>query len=230
LKYLDDITAAVAPLREKLDAFTVRERLLVLLTALVLMAALWHTLLMQPLQLRAVQTRAELNELENRIAAANQNLEEQILQLAGGGDEQRTRIASLRRRIDEINATLGNHAAELIDPAEMAQVLEGVLREQSRLTLVRIRNMTPDSLSADQKPVDETPADEALDAVTFYRHGLEIEVEGSYAACIEYLNAIEALPWRLYWQVLELDVIDYPRNRIRIEVSTLSLDKEWIGA
>jgi MSHA biogenesis protein MshJ len=220
LKYLDDISATVAPLREKLDAFSVRERLLVLLTALVLMAALWHVLLMQPLQQRATQTRTELIELENRIAAANHNLEEQILQLAGGGNEQRTRIASLRRRIDEINATLGNHAAELIDPAEMAQVLEGVLKEQSRLTLVRIRNMTPDSLSADETP----------DAVTFYRHGLEIEVEGSYAACIEYLNAIEALPWRLYWQVLELDVIDYPRNRIRIEVSTLSLDEEWIGA
>ncbi len=220
MKYLDDISAAVAPLREKLDTFSVRERLLVLFTALVLMAALWHILLMQPLQQRAAQTRTELIELENRIAAANHNLEEQILQLAGGGNEQRTRIASLRRRIDEINATLGNHAAELIDPAEMAQVLEGVLKEQSRLTLVRIRNTTPDSLSADENP----------DAVTFYRHGLEIEVEGSYAACIEYLNAIEALPWRLYWQVLELDVIDYPRNRIRIEVSTLSLDEEWIGA
>jgi MSHA biogenesis protein MshJ len=192
----------------------------VLFTALVLMAALWHTLLMQPLQQRAAQTRAELTELENRIASANHSLEEQILQLAGGGDEQRTRIASLQRRIDEINATLGNHAAELIDPAEMAQVLEGVLKEQSQLTLVRIRNTTPDSLAADEDP----------DAVTFYRHGLEIEVEGSYAACLDYLNAIEALPWRLYWQVLELDVIDYPRNRIRIEVSTLSLDKEWIGA
>ena len=220
MKQLDDIAAAVAPLRDKIDAFSVRERLLVLFTALVLMAALWHTLLMQPLQQRAAQTRAELTELENRIASANHSLEEQILQLAGGGDEQRTRIASLQRRIDEINATLGNHAAELIDPAEMAQVLEGVLKEQSQLTLVRIRNTTPDSLAADEGP----------DAVTFYRHGLEIEVEGSYAACLDYLNAIEALPWRLYWQVLELDVIDYPRNRIRIEVSTLSLDKEWIGA
>jgi MSHA biogenesis protein MshJ len=86
--------------------------------------------------------------------------------------------------------------------------------------LVRIRNTTPEFLSASEDESD----------VTFYRHGLEIEVEGSYAACLEYLNAIESLPWRLYWQVLELDVIDYPRNRVRIEVSTLSLDEEWIGA
>ena len=220
MKYVDEINASMAPLIAKIDALSVRERLLVLITALVLIAAIWHTLLMQPLEQRAAETRAELAALEQRISAANQNLEDQILQLAGGGDEQRSRIASLRRRIDEINAALGDHAAELIDPAEMAQVLEGVLKEQSQLTLVRIRNTTPDSLSANEEP----------DAVTFYRHGLEIEVEGSYAACLEYLNAIEALPWRLYWQVLELDVIEYPRNRIRIEVGTLSLDEEWIGA
>ncbi|MGB5258390.1 MAG: hypothetical protein WBN44_14140 [Woeseiaceae bacterium] len=220
MKTIADIRASMAPHLQKIDALSVRERLLVLVTALVLIGAAWHALLMQPLQQRAAQTRAELNALEQRIVAANQNLEEQILQLAGGGDEQRTRIASLQQRIDEINATLGNHAAELIDPAEMAQVLEGVLTEQSRLTLVRIRNTTPESLSSDEDP----------GAVTFYKHGLEIEIEGSYAACVEYLDAIEALPWRLYWQVLELDVLEYPRNRIRLEVGTLSLDEEWIGA
>lgn len=217
---MDKIKAAMVPYTAKIDALSLRERILMLVTALVLIAALWHALLMQPLEERANETRAELTALEERITMANLSLEEQILQLAGGGDEQRTRIASLRRRIDEINATLGDHAAELIDPSEMAQVLEGVLKEQSRLTLVRIRNTTPDFLSAEEDP----------SAVTFYRHGLEIEVEGTYAACLDYLNAIESLPWRFYWQVLELDVIEYPRNRIRIEVGTLSLDEEWIGA
>ena len=220
MKYADEIKNKLLPHVAKIDALSMRERLLIFITALVMIAVLWHTLLMQPLAQRADQTRTQLTQLEERIANANRNLEDQIMQLAGGGDEQRLRIASLRRRIDEINATLGNHAAELIDPSEMAQVLEGVLKEQSRLALVRIRNTTPDPLSADEDP----------SAVTFYRHGLEIEVEGSYAACLEYLSAIEALPWRLYWQVLELDVIDYPRNRIRIEVGTLSLDEEWIGA
>lgn len=220
MSYAVAIRETVQPMLDKVDALSLRERLLILLTTLVLCVALWHTMFMQPLAQRASGTRAELAELEGRISAANSSLEEQILQLAGGGDEQRSRIASLRRRIDEINTQLGNHAAELIDPAEMARVLESVLREQSRLSLVRIRNLTPDSLSAGEE----------TSSLTFYRHGLEIEVEGTYAACLEYLNAVEALPWRLYWQVLELDVIEYPRNRIRLEVSTLSVEEEWIGA
>ena len=142
------------------------------------------------------------------------------MQIAGESGAERKRIASLQRRIDEINVTLGNYAAELVDPAEMAQVLESVLREQSQLELIQIRNTTPELLTSDDE----------LNPTTFYRHGLEIEVEGSYAACLDYLAAIEALPWRLYWQLLEIEVIEYPRNRVRLEVSTLSLDEEWIGA
>ena len=216
----EEVRAQLAQLVSTVDALSVRERILILMTMLVLVVGLWQALLMQPLSSRATETRAELSALEERVGVANRSLEEQILQIAGGNDTQRTRIASLRDRIAEINAILGDHAAELIDPSEMAQVLEGVLKEQSRLSLVQISNTAPELLS--------TSDDE--NAVTFYRHGLEIEVEGSYMACLEYLTAIEALPWRLYWQVLELDVIDYPLNRFRIEVSTLSLDEEWIGA
>jgi len=220
VKLANDLKAQLAQLASLVDALTLRERVLVLGAVLVVIGTLWQTLLLEPLAQQANERRTELAALEERIGVANRGLEEQILQIAGGSDVQRTRIASLRDRIAEINEILGDHAAELIDPSEMAQVLEGVLKEQSRLSLVQISNTSPESLSASD---DEN-------AVTFYRHGLEIEVEGSYLACLEYLNAIEALPWRLYWQVLELDVLEYPRNRIRIEVSTLSLDKEWIGA
>ena len=102
----------------------------------------------------------------------------------------------------------------------MAQLLEGVLSRQPGLELVRIRNLPPETLATSEEE----------DAARFYRHGLEIEVTGSYNAALDYLDSIEALPWRLYWQILELEVIEYPQNRIRIEVSTLSLDEEWIGA
>ena len=217
---LDELRAQIAPLLKKIDALSRRERLLVMVTLLALIAAVWQVVLMEPLGRRADASRIELTSLRERITTANENLEEQILQLASRGGEQRTRIADLERRIEEINATLGNYAAELIDPAEMAHVLENILEQQANLSLVRIRNVAPQRLSASE---DES-------GVIFYRHGLEIELEGSYAACLDYLGEIESLPWRLYWQLLDLEVVEYPRNRIRLEVSTLSLDEEWIGA
>ncbi len=215
-----EIRAKIAPALAKIDGLSRRERLLVTTTMLATITMLWYVLLMEPLGLRADASRIELDSLKTRIETANRNLEEQILQLAGAGNEDRSRVADIQRRIDAINSELGNYASELIDPAEMARVLEEILKEQTGLSLVRIRNKSPELVAGGGE----------YETTSFYRHVLEIEVEGTYAACLDYLNAVEDLPWRLYWQLLDLEVIEYPRNRIRIEVSTLSLDEEWIGA
>ena len=53
MSYSDQIRNKLAPHVAKIDALSVRERLLVLITSLALIAALWHTLLMQPLEQRA---------------------------------------------------------------------------------------------------------------------------------------------------------------------------------
>ena len=154
------------------------------------------------------------------MKAANQNLEVQVLQISGTGAEDREKFERVQQRLDEMNERLGGYAAELIDPAEMSRVLQGVLKEQSKLRLIRARNISRGEMSASAE----------AETTTFYRHGLEIEFEGSYLACLEYLQEIEALPWRFYWQFLDIEVLEYPRNRIRLEVSTLSPDEEWIGA
>ena len=61
-----------------------------------------------------------------------------------------------------------------------------------------------------------------------YVHSLEFVVEGSYLDVLRYLEKVEALPWRFYWQVLELKTAEYPINRVRVRLNTLSMDKEWL--
>ena len=220
MTYKSQISTTLTSLLASVDKLSLRERLLVFATVLVLLVSVWYLSLMQPLSQRATNSHTEIESLRVQIKASDQSLEDQVLQITGSGTEYQESFARVQRRIDEINEQLGDYAAELIDPAEMARVMEGVLKEQSKLRLIRIRNLSPEALSAS--------AD--THTTTFYKHGLEIEFEGSYFAALEYLQEIEALPWRFYWQILELDVLEYPRNRIRLEVSTLSLDEEWIGA
>ncbi len=212
--------ASLKSLQKTVDKLSLRERLLVFAAALMLLGSAWQLAMMQPLELRATNSRDEIEMLQKRTRENNQNLEDQLLQFTVGGVDYQNRLMQIHRRIDDIDARLGDYAAQLIDPAEMARVLEGVLKNQSALRLIRLRNLTPEEILA--------PAE--VKTTTFYKHGLEIEFEGSYFACLEYLQEIEALPWRFYWQILELEVLKYPRNRIRIEVSTISTDVEWIGA
>jgi MSHA biogenesis protein MshJ len=214
------IHPSVQKLITRIDALTLRERVLVFGTAVAVLFSIWQLLFMQPLVQRADQDNKELESLSARIESANDTLEVQVLQLAGAGGEERAQLDGIHARIDLLNEQIGDYAAELIDPAEMAQVLEGMLEKQQNLKLLNMRNLGGEALV-----VSETPG-----TAVFYKHGLEIELEGSYLACLDYLEAIEALPWRFYWQVLELNVGDFPTNQIRIEVSTLSMDEEWIGA
>lgn len=220
MNQLASMTEHLESLRSKVDALSTRERVLVFATAVLLLSLIWYLLLMQPLAQQAANTQVEIDALQARMEVSNRSFEEQVLRIAGTDSDFRERYERVQRRLDDVNERLGGYAAELIDPAEMARVLEGMLKEQSNLRLVRIRNLGPELLSASA---------DAQNA-TFYKHGLEIEFEGSYLACLDYLQQIEALPWRFYWQVLDLEVLEYPRNRVRIEVSTLSLDEEWIGA
>ena len=208
------------PLLATVDNLNLRERLLVFVSGLMLLGSAWYLGLMQPLDQQAERNRSEIASLQDRIELYNQNVEVQALQISSTGTGDREKLARIQGRLDEINERLGGYVAELIDPAQMSRVLQGLLKKQSKLRLIRVRNLSPEALSA---------STDAL-TTTFYRHGLEIEFEGSYLACLEYLQEIEELPWRFYWQLLDIEVLEYPRNRIRLEVSTLSPDVEWIGA
>jgi len=217
---INRITHQLVELERTVDELSLRERLLIGITTIVAMLAIWQMLFMEPLEKAAAQKRSQIASIEDSTKTANASLEQQVVELAGGSAEQRARVARIEKQIDELNSALGNYAAELIDPSEMALVLEGMLREQQGLQLILIRNLPSETLAATEEE----------DAMRFYRHGLEIQIEGSFADTLDYLDSIESLPWRLYWQIVELETIEYPVNRIRIEVSTLSLDGEWIGA
>ncbi len=166
-------------LRAKVDNLSLRERLLVFVTGLMLLGSVWYLGLMQPLNQQATKNRTEIETLREQIKTINQNLEVEVVQISSAGTGDREKLVQVQRRLDEMNERLGGYAAELIDPAEMSRVLQGVLKEQSKLRLIRIRNLSPEELSASA---------DAL-TTTFYRHGLEIELEGSYLACLEYQGA-----------------------------------------
>lgn len=213
------IVKAFKQLQTKLDEMNTRERLLVFATAMMLVVSLWYLGLMEPLTKELKRNRSEITAVQQRIKSINENLEIQAREASGGTIGYQEQFALIQRRLDELNDTLGGYTAELIGPGDMARVLQGVLKEQSNLRLIRVNNLTPEPIALSKD----------ADAI-FYKHGLQIEFEGGYFACLEYLKEIEALPWRFYWQVLEIEVLDYPLNRIRLEVSTLSPYEEWIGA
>jgi len=74
----------------------------------------------------------------------------------------------------------------------------------------------------------KAPEAPAGDPGTIYKHGVELTVRGRYLDLLAYLKQIEALPVRLYWDKLEMTVLQPPTVTMHVTIYTISLDKAWI--
>lgn len=230
--------AHLAALSAGINALSLRERGILLGVCIVVVITLWFTLLFDPLYQRwssAVREGAQLS-------AQSHELEARLITLRARAETDpnvplRERIAGLQKEIAAVDAGLKEKTLELIDPVQMARVLEDVLAGKQGLTLIEIHSEPPriaqgliDEGLVDERPT-ETPAQEGVaeEPPKVYEHGMVVELQGRYLDVLGYVRALEALPWRLFWDDVRIETEDYPRARIRLRLHTLSLREGWIG-
>lgn len=222
--------AKVLKALKSVDALTLRERLFVFAAMLAIVAGAWEALLASPLEAREGAAQLKIETTRERLEELDQALQLAAQGIGGGMTGHFDRLQTLRRSVSEGEESLRIFTSDLVDPAQMRLVLEDLIERQSDLELVRAANLEvrpliePENAQIDvqaQTPDDDTPA--------LYRHGFVLELEGSYLDCLAYLTEVERLPWQIYWHSIQLDSQNPPRNRIVIELYTLSLEEDWIG-
>lgn len=215
-----------------IDALSMRERLFVLAAMIVVIGGIWEAALMQPLKSREVIASARIDASKRHLDRLNESISLAAEGIGKGMPAQQARLRALRERVADGDEELRVFTSDLVDPAQMRKVLEDLLRRQHGLKLISINNVKSKPLieqkddGADRSA--ETADDDGNEAPKLYRHGLILKVEGGYLDALEYLKAVEGLPWHLFWKRFELESA-YPRNTIVIELDTLSLDREYIG-
>lgn len=214
-------------------ALSLRERMLVSASLLVAIAVTWFMLLTDPMLNASTSAQAELNTVKKTGANLHQQL--QALKLKEQDDplrELKDRIAQLNQHIVKVDAQLNEKLHGLIAPKQMAKVLESVLQQHRELKLVKLQSLPAKPLVTETKPATDTKsaAEESQEKrAQVYRHGLQLEFEGSYLATLAYLKALQTLPWEFYWDEVRLQVDKYPQAKVTIVVHTLSLTEGWIG-
>ena len=129
-----------------------------------------------------------------------------------------------------MNKKIEERLSSMIRPDEVARMLEELLGKENELKLLALSSVEPSPSadpSLDQAGSESNP--KALNVMQFYRHGFEIQLEGTYLGTLHYLESIEGLPWGLSWDRITYEVTEYPRARISIELHTLSREENWIG-
>ena len=226
-------------LMQRFDALTMRERVLVSAALAIFFIVLWQVLVQNSLNTSRARIVAEKTQLQQQIQQVGAQIN--TMQAAARKDpnqEHRQRIARLEAQVERLEAELGQKMQGLIDPAQMARVLEEVLVQQKRgLKLLRVESLgakpllTASAAEPQSAPREKTATVDGAksNAARVYQHPLQIEIQGSYMDTLAYLQALEALPWDFYWDDLQLTVIKYPISRVVITVHTLSLEEGWIG-
>jgi MSHA biogenesis protein MshJ len=206
---------AASPLLAKYETLSLRERAFISIAILGVLVASWDSMLMEPLRFKRGALEAELTSA-SAFGVTPQ-----------GDDASDPRQVSIKRagelqvQLQGLDAQLASTASGFVASTRMIEVLHDMLDRQGRLGLVSIRNLPVTGLIV--------PADPTAPARAPYVHAIEIVIDGQYADILDYLAALEALPWKFRWTSLDLSTAGYPRNRVRIELSTLSLDSTWLG-
>lgn len=216
------MNANLSQLVVKIDGYSLRERVLLLLSAIALLVGVWQLAIELPQE----RQRTQLQEALERIHSARSAQAAQIAALssalgpaAGGIFAERD---ALQVRLAAMDDELAALSQGLVGADQLPRILQDVLVSTTRLSLVRVQTL----------PVKELPLamDSASDGSTgVYKHSVTLRVSGSYFEVLGFLQTLEELPWRFYWDRLDYTREAYPRGIIDIRVYTLSAEEGLLG-
>lgn len=208
-----------------------RERLLILVTAMVLVLFMgWEWLVVpvtqqnRQLEERMAALNADQSALLNRQQALNERLASDPSQAL------RKQLEARQQRLAQLNQQVSETTGQLVAPQAMVSLLRDILATQEALALqaLELKAPTPVYAPASESGEPPEPGNEALEPL-LYAHDVELHVQGSYLNVLAYLKRLESLDARLGWQVLDYRAGDWPSGEALIRVRTLSLEKAWLG-
>jgi len=211
----------------------IRERVMITVTAVVLVLFVGWELLVTPVVSTNDRLRSSMMSLSDAQASLLEQQQLLTAQLSSDpSQELRDRLAARQQRLERLDAELAETTGRLIAPRAMVGLLRDMLAAQDKLELLGVELMAPVPVFEDGPGEPENPKDsdesEAREPLLF-AHDVEIAIRGGYMDVLAYLETLESMDARLGWVLLDYDASEYPHNDIRIRVRTLSLDRAWLG-
>jgi len=238
------IKQRVLELAARMDALSLRERGMVFGATVAVLAFAGHTFMLAPQDAKQAALRTQIDQQHAAIAAIDGEITARVEGSRIDPDAQsRARLNTMQQEMGQLGSQLLALEHGLVPPERMGPLVEGILRANGRLKLVSMRTLPAEPLAAPgamaaATPAAAPPAASAVpagaapqaggDVPLLYRHGVEVTVRGNYLDMVDYMNALDAMPTRMFWGRARLDVETYPSARLTLTLHTLSLDRQWM--
>ncbi|SHI05488.1 hypothetical protein [Ferrimonas marina] len=203
---------------QKVDgAFTAlsqRERVMLMGALLVAVVLASMSFWVEPMQAQHRSLTARLAQAEQDNLALSQEItlvEHKLEQDPNGPLQQE--LSQLNRRLERQQQALEQELVDLILPEQMAGSLAMLLGRAEGVQLVHLNIL---------------PSQQLVPEGGLYRHGVQLELAGSYFDLMGALERMEQLEQRFYWRQLSYRVTDYPEARLQLQLDTLGTEEEPI--
>ncbi|MCP5162523.1 MAG: hypothetical protein H6999_02320 [Hahellaceae bacterium] len=220
-------------LNEKYLALSLRERMIVFSALVILIVFGWLTFYFDVVEKKQATFRQKITTVDDEIARMATQVGELQTRLDNDPNlilksEQR----QLNAQLDALNADIESRLSGLLAPEQMLDALRKTISAQTTVRLLGVRNLpaAPYQL-VNPKRAEMQAAEsghEGDEKAAIYSHQMEVVLEGDYFSVVRYVQQLE-MQSGFYMQSLDYEVIDYPKAKVTLRVSTLSLEEAWIG-
>ena len=209
-------------LQERHAGLSLREKMLVLVTVVVIVLFLGVNFVVEPLY-------KEYTTLKSQQEATKQSISAVELEVAN--IEAKLNADPLAKLEDELSLLTVAHEAQvkrlegfrlsLVASDEMSRLVKALVNENKHLSVLSLKSKSPEAILFKDNDSTKQPL--------LYRHSMAIKLQGRYFALLDFMKNIEAKNKSVLWSDINYRVEDYPKAIISFEIFTISTDKEFIG-
>ncbi len=216
---------------QKFDQQPLRMRLMLTFVAIVVIYLVfelfWYAGNLQ--KIKSINQKIETTQKEtDNLVKIQQEYNQSIF--LRRNDPKNIKLAQLNKQLATIRKELTDKTLNLIPPEEMAKVIKTIIESSSGLKLDYLAKQQTVALADENKPSKSNNPKAPREApVQLYRHSMKIILKGDYQSTYRFLTKLENMDRKVSFDSFEYQVKTYPKAEIHLVVSTLSLQKGWIG-
>jgi MSHA biogenesis protein MshJ len=196
-----------------------REKLMVAGTLILSLWGVWDSVFYQPLSKQQQSVITEISTVQKQLEAQLQIAKQ--LENLGRKDvnnDARQQLSQLQQSASSLKAQLSQGGKKFVPAQSMASALRDLLKQHGNLKLIKLETLPASGFG-----------NKADEPIWVYRHAMLITLQGDYFSTLNYLKALETLPWRIHWDSIAYQVKDYPLAETQIQVYTLSFEQDLLG-
>lgn len=204
-------------------ALSLRERLLIIVMTLAVIAAAANFLFFLPLLDQMQAERQQQNDHQRQ----REQLENELAQLQDwqASKEDGSELIVVEQQLARLDEQIEQLSARMVPPEQMSALLQQLLAREQGMQVIALEKLPLEQPQLGNGDAAATP----ITAAPLYRHRLRLSLRGNYFDSLRYLQAMEALPWTVYWDRLDYQVEQYPNAILTVEIATIGQEEGWLG-